>query len=153
MSATDAKPRVPDGLEGAAARGMAVAFHAAAAPDRVALVSPHCDRTYGALNDRTNRVVRALRRRGLGAGDAVALLCTNRPEFVEVYLATQRAGMRLTPVNWHLTGPEAGYIVGDCDAKGFIADARFADVAVDAARGAPALVAHFAIGGPVEGFE
>jgi long-chain acyl-CoA synthetase len=153
MSATDAKPRVPDGLEEAAARGMAVAFHAAADPDRLAIVSPHGDRTYGSLNERANRIVRALRRRGLGAGDAVALLCPNRPEFVEVYLATQRAGMRLTPVNWHLTGPEAGYIVGDCDAKAFVADARCADVARDAVDGATTLAARFAVGGPIDGFE
>jgi long-chain acyl-CoA synthetase len=153
MGATDARPRVPDGLEEAAARGMAVAFHAAADPERVAIVCPRGDLTYGALNDRANRLVRALRRRGVGVGDAVALLCTNRLEFVEVYVATQRAGMRLTPVNWHLTGPEAGYIVGDCDAKAVIADARFADVAAGATRDVPALRARFAVGGPIEGFE
>ena len=63
-----------------------------------------------------NRLARALRARGLGAGDAVALMCTNRPAFVETWAACLRAGFRITTINWHLTGEEAGYIVDDCEA-------------------------------------
>jgi long-chain acyl-CoA synthetase len=144
---------VPEGLEDAAQHGMAVAFHAAVDPDRPAIVSQHGNRSYGELNARVNQLVTALRRRGLQAGDAVALLCANRPEFVETYLATQRAGLRLTPVNWHLTGPEARYIVADCGATAFVADARFADVAVDAARGADGLHTRLAVNGQIDGFD
>ena len=50
----------------------------------------------------------------------------------------QRAGLRLTTINWHLTADEAGYIVDDCEAKAFVADARFADAAAGAAALAPA---------------
>jgi long-chain acyl-CoA synthetase len=132
---------------------MAVAFHAADDPERLAIVSPHGNRTYGGLNDRVNQLVAALRRRGLKPGDAVAILSANRPEFVETYLATQRAGLRLTPVNWHLTGAEAGYIVGDCGATAFVADARFAGVALDAANNAPRLRVRLAVNGGIEGFE
>ncbi len=152
MTASQARPTVPAGLEEAAQHGMAVAFHAAADPGRPALVCRHGDRTYGELNARVNQLVGALRRRGVRAGDPVALLCANRAEFVETYLATQRAGLRLTPVNWHLTGAEAGYIVADCDAVALVADARFAEVA-SAAAGAPALRSRLAIGGAVDGFE
>src|SRR5438874_9796839 len=131
--------------------GMAIAVHAAASPDRVAIASGHGDRTWAELNGRANQVVRGLRRRGLRAGDAVALMCSNRPEFVEVYAATLRAGLRLTPINHHLTGAEAGYIVGDCDARALIGDARFADAVTEAAP--PQLDVKIAIGGPIEGFE
>ena len=34
--------------------------------------------------------------------------------------AAQRAGLRLTPINWHLTGEEAAYIVENCEAKAFV---------------------------------
>ena len=37
--------------------------------------------------------------------------------------AANRAGLRLTPINWHLTGDEAGYIVENCEAKAFVAAA------------------------------
>ena len=143
-----------DELQVAADRGLAVSYHAAADPARPALLSDvSVDRTFGELDGRANQVVRALRRRGVRAGDAIALLCANRPEFVEVLLATQRAGLRLTPVNWHLTAAEAGYIVDDCEAVAFIADARFADVAAAAAADAPAARVCLAVGGAIDGFE
>ena len=142
---------IPEGLDDAARRGMAVAFHAGADPWRVAVVSPHGTLTYGELNARANRLARALRRRGLRAGDSVALLCANRPEFVVAFVAAQRSGLRLTPVNWHLTGPEAAYIVRDCDARALVADARFADVARDAV--ADGDTVRIAVAGSVEGFE
>ena len=43
-------------------------------------------------------------------------------------------GLRLTTINWHLTGDEAGYIVDDCEATAFVADARFADAAAASRR-------------------
>ena len=63
------------------------AWWAARIPDRLALITPHGDRTYEDLNADINRVARALRDRGLQPGDAIALMCTNRPEFVEVLYA------------------------------------------------------------------
>ena len=136
-----------------AATGMTLSAHAAAAPERTALVTESGDRTFGGLNARVNQLARALRRRGLKAGDAVALLCSNRPEFVEVYAACQRAGLRVTPVNWHLTAGEVGYIVDDCEARVFVADARFPDTAGEAAQQAPGLEQRLAVGGAIDGFD
>lgn len=141
-----------DELLSFADRGMAVAWHAARGPDKAALISDAGTVTYADLNARANQVARALRSRGLERGDAVALLCSNRAEFVETLLATQRAGLRLTTVNWHLTGEEAGYIVGDCQAKAFVAEARFAD-AVRAAVDMASAEVRLAVGGPIERFD
>ena len=138
--------------EEAVARGMVVAWQAAQTPDRMAVVSPGGNRTFAELNAQANRLVRALRRAGLAAGDAVALLCSNRPEFIEAMVACQRGGFRITPINWHLSGPEVGYIVGNCEAKAFIADARFKGSAGEAANMSPALTAKLAVGGAIEGF-
>ena len=52
------------------------------------------DRTFAELNANANRLVRALRGAGRRAGDAVALMVSNRPEFAEVVAATQRSGLR-----------------------------------------------------------
>ena len=65
-------------------------------------------------------------------GDSVALMCTNRPEFLEVLYAAQRAGLRLTPINWHLTGEEAAYIVDNCEAKAFIGATELGDKIAEA---------------------
>lgn len=138
--------------EEAVASGMVLALHAQMAPSRPAIVSPHGNRTYGELNERANQLVRALRRAGLKEGDAVALLCANRPEFVETCAACARAGFRITPINWHLTGAEVGYIVDNCEAKAFIADARFADNAIEAAAMSPGLIQKLAVAGEIDGF-
>ena len=122
-------------------------------PDRAAVVSEHGDRTFAELDAAANRLVRVLRDAGLASGDAVALLCPNRPEFVEVVAACARGGFRLTPVNWHLTGEEAAYIVDDCEARALVAHASLAPVAVEARLGAAALTTALSIGGAVDGFD
>jgi long-chain acyl-CoA synthetase len=137
----------------AAARGMVQAHWAAAQPDVPAIVSAHGDRTFAELNANANRLVQAWRQRGVGGGDAVALMVSNRPEFAEVVAATQRSGLRITPVNWHLTADEAAYIVGDCQARVFVADARFSEVAAAVAEQATGATVRLAVGGDIAGFE
>src|SRR5439155_10169652 len=145
-------PTLEERIE-AARSGMTLALHAGYAPDRMAIASPHGDRTFGELNANANRLVRALRAQGLGAGDSVALMCANRPEFPEVTAACLRMGVRVTPVNWHLTGEEAAYIVHNCEAKAFIADARFAADAAEAASLSTDAKVRLAIAGPIDGFD
>jgi long-chain acyl-CoA synthetase len=132
---------------------MLAAFWAAERGDAPAVISDAGDRTRGEVNANANRLARALRARGVKAGDGLALLCSNRPEFLETVAAARRSGLRLTTVNWHLTGDEAGYIVDDCEATAFVADARFAHVARRAADLAPRLRASICVGGAVDGFE
>ena len=71
--------------------GMAVAHWAAGHPDEPAVVEGERVSTFAELNAQANRLVRALRRRGVGPGAGIALLCANRTEFVEVVTAAERA--------------------------------------------------------------
>lgn len=136
----------------AAAAGMAIAVTARAHPDRPAVIAPTGNRSFAELNANANRVARLLRQAGLEEGDGVALLCTNRPEFVEIIMGVMRCGLRITPINWHLTPEESSYIVDDCEAR-----VLFADVACEAsarhARALPRVELGFAIGGAIDGFE
>lgn len=126
-------------LKKAAQTGMTLAQYARDTPDRIAVWSNFGDRTFAELNARANQLVRSWRRAGVHAGDSVAMLLGNRPEFIEVYKAALRAGVRLTPINWHLAGEEVAYIVDNCDASVFIAEARHAEVARQAAAANPDL--------------
>lgn len=137
----------------AASTGMTLALHAADAPQRPAVVSPHGERTFAELNANANRLVRALRQRGLRAGDAMALVCANRPEFAEVVLAATRMGVRLTPVNWHLTGEEIAYILDNSEARALVADARFAAAVADATAQVPDIAIRLAVAGEIEGHD
>lgn len=121
--------------------------------ERLALVGPDgTERSAGELLDNANRIANALRARGLETGDAVTVLAPNSIELIEIYLGALQVGLYLTPVNFHLVGPEVAYILDDTDAKVFIAHERFADVARAAVEEAsfPA-DATFSVGA-VEGF-
>ncbi|MCB0996721.1 MAG: acyl-CoA synthetase [Acidimicrobiales bacterium] len=85
--------------------------------------------TYAQLDARSKQLAQLLRAAGLGTGDHVALLLENHPRYFEAFWATQRAGLYVTPINWHLTPDEAGYIIEDCGATALITSAQLADVA------------------------
>lgn len=143
----------PNVIERAMRTGTLSSLWAQLQPEVPAIVSPHGTRTFAQLNARANQVARTLRAAGIGPGDSAALLCSNRPEFVEVLQGAQRCGVRLTPINWHITADEVAYILSDCQAKGVFADTRFADVAGKAAADSEHAVLKLAIGGLIDGFD
>src|SRR4051794_23944045 len=102
---------------------------AAANPDKLAIVDnderPHSNREVLAA---INQLSHGLRSLGLKRGDSIAAMLPNSPDALEVYLAMQQIGLYLTPINYHLVGPEIAYILTDCEAKAFIAHARYEDV-------------------------
>ena len=96
----------------------------------LALVGPDgTERTNGELLDRSNQIANGLRALGLEHGDTVALLLPNSIDLIEIYLGALQIGLYVTPINFHLVGPEVAYILGDSDAKVFVAHERLADVA------------------------
>ena len=58
--------------------------------------------SYAQLEDRSGRLARALRARGLAEGDTVAICMDNNRQYLEVAWAAQRSGLRYTAVNAHL---------------------------------------------------
>lgn len=84
------------------------------------------------VDARVNRLSNGLRSLGLQYRDGVAMLMHNDPAWIEAFLATHQFGLYLTPINYHLTGPEVAYIIGNCEAKAFIAHERHAAAALKA---------------------
>jgi len=107
--------------------------YAQANPNHLALVEPpesgEREVTAGELLAGCNQIVHGLRELGLGKGDCIAVVLPNGAAMIELYLAALQGGWYLTPINHHLAAPEIAYIVQDCEAKAFIADARFAATA------------------------
>ncbi|WP_411288991.1 AMP-binding protein [Phenylobacterium sp.] len=153
MEALKERLGLDERLTAAAMTGMTTAVWAQVQPDRACVIDPDGSvRTFAEVNANANRIVRLLRQAGLVAGDAVALVASNRAEFVEVLAATLRGGFRITPVNWHLNADEIAYILNDCEAKAVFCEARVA-AAGPAAASAPNLAVKVAIGGAIEGFQ
>jgi acyl-CoA synthetase (AMP-forming)/AMP-acid ligase II len=99
-----------------------IGVHAQREPDKVAVIEAATgrSRTFAELEDRSARLAHALAALGIEPGGHVASLLANQLEYFDVAWATQRSGLLLTPVNWHLTQAEAGYMVTDCDAQALI---------------------------------
>lgn len=108
--------------------------------------------TYRQLEDRSCQLAHMLRARGLAVGDHIAVLLGNEPAFVEACWAAQRAGLYLSPVNYHLTASEIGYVIADCSARALITGK-----AMDESPGLkdylPELEVQLAVGTDVPGFE
>jgi long-chain acyl-CoA synthetase len=109
--------------------------------------------SYAELERRSNQVAHLFRSRGLRPGDHVAILSENRLEMFPVVWAAQRSGLLYTPVNWHLSGDEAAYIVADCGAQLLVSSSGLEDLAAAAAASAPALRGRLTFGAPVAGVE
>ncbi len=87
---------------------------AAMRPERPALHDAEIDRTftYGELNRRANQVAQWMDRAGLRTGDAVCLICRNRIEAVDIYLACGKLGVILAPLSYRLRPRELNELLG-----------------------------------------
>lgn len=131
---------------------MAIAAVAALDPDRPAVISSREKLSYQQLNTLVNQTARLICSAGLGQGDAVALICSNRAEFVVVSFACQRLGVRLTPVNWHLSTEELAYVVDNCEASAVFVDIEACPDAAPALAANSRLRLKVAIGTACDGF-
>src|SRR3954470_9589556 len=99
-------------------------------PDRPAIiVEPSGEvTTYAQLEDRSIRLARALRSRGLQEGDQIAVLMENNRAFLEVLWAAQRSGLHYTAINRNLLADEVQYVLDDSGAKALVSSSALADV-------------------------
>jgi acyl-CoA synthetase (AMP-forming)/AMP-acid ligase II len=82
--------------------------HAIGAPEAPALiVADGATISYGELCARSQRVAAVLHQAGLRHGDGVALVLSNRPEFLEITWGCQLSGLYYSAINTHFT-PERG---------------------------------------------
>ncbi len=69
---------------------------------------------------RSARSAAAMRERGVGPGDVVALILHNEPVLLELIMASRRLGARWWLINWHVKASEVRHILSDSDAKVFV---------------------------------
>src|SRR3954470_3337207 len=84
---------------------------AARYPDRIAVSDASTTRSFAQLDADASRIANALRERGVAPGDRVAILSRNSVRYVQAIFGVARAGAVLVPINFMLTGGEAGYVL------------------------------------------
>ena len=83
----------------------------------------------------------------------MAVLLDNEPAFFDAVWAGLRSGLYVTPINWHLTAAEAGYIVADCGATALVTSAQLGDTVRELGDDLAGVTVRLAVGGELEGFE
>lgn len=127
---------------------------AADTADRIAVVDPSGREVrYRELAEQADRIARGLQAKGLRPGDVLVSMVPNSTEALAVYFAAYQAGLYIVAVNWHLTGPEVAYILGESEARVFVADERFAAAATIAADEANIAARDRYSVGSIEGFQ
>lgn len=105
---------------------------AARFPQRVAVEEGERARTFAELDADASRIANALRARGIGRGDRVALLARNCLDYAQAIFGVARAGAVLVPVNFMLNGREVAYVLGHSGAVALIAQEALLSVAEEA---------------------
>ena len=104
--------------------------------DRPAIIHGSLRQTWTQTRERCHRMASALRRRGLAAGDVVAVLLPNVPAMVEAHFGVPLAGLVVNALNTRLDPEALAFILRHADAKAVLFDPEFGNgmkVAVDAA--------------------
>src|SRR5215211_5183201 len=111
-----------------------LARSAAIYPDKIAVIHGARRFTYREFDERCRRFADALRRRGIGPGDTVAVLAPNVPALLEAHYAVPMAGAVLNALNYRLDARSIAFILEHGDARLLLADSEFAPLAAEALR-------------------
>jgi len=134
---------------------MYLGYHAQRSPQHTALIIAESQEslTYAQLDERSNRAARLLRRLGLRAGDQIAVMLPNVPEYLEIAWAALRSGLYITPLNTYMTADEIAYIVADCGARVLIASGVYSERLEPLGARLSGRVARLAVGKACDGWE
>src|SRR5437879_10008009 len=105
-----------------------LARSAAIYPDKTAVIDGERRFTYREFYARCRRFADALRRRGIGAGDTVAVMAPNLPALLEAHYGVPMAGAVLNALNYRLDARSIAFILGHGEARRLIDDREFAPV-------------------------
>jgi len=104
-------------------------------PQHTAQVHGPVRHTWGETYARCRRLASALARRGIGAGDTVAVMTPNVPAIFEASFAVPMAGAVLNTLNIRLDAAAIAFMLEHGEAKALITDTEFSPVIRDALAG------------------
>ena len=96
-------------------------------PEQVFFVMADATETYGGFNTNTNRFAHGLKTLGVGAGDMVAVMMPNVPEFLWARFAIHKLGAVEASINTAFRGPGLTHMLNLCEASVLVLDETFVD--------------------------
>src|SRR5437660_6374434 len=100
-------------------------YRATEHPDHIFLKMPGYRAMWRDFYNDVLRVGRGLREAGLSAGDRVAIMLPNCPEFLAAHFGAICAGLSPVPVNTSQRGETLAYLLRDSGARGIVIDEAF----------------------------
>lgn len=94
-------------------------------PERTALVTSAARLTFRGLREQVRRIAGALYAQGFRAGDRLALLLPNLPEYIELVHACSWLGVITVPLNTRLSPREIERVIADAAPRGLIRHSSF----------------------------
>src|SRR5258708_22271539 len=98
-------------------------------PERVAVIDGTRSFTWRQYADRWLRLASALRKRGIGKGDTVAVLAPNTSAMLEAHFGIPMAGAVICALNVRLDASTLAFILGHSEARILLVNRQFADLA------------------------
>jgi fatty-acyl-CoA synthase len=105
---------------------------AAIYPDKTAIIHGSLRTSYAEFYERCRRLGDALRRRGIGPGEVVAIMAPNVPAMLEAHYGVAMAGGVLNALNYRLDARSIAFILDHGGAKIVLTDREFAAVMSEA---------------------
>ena len=117
-------------------------------PNKTCVVQGDFRLTYGQVEERANRLARALVAMGLKAGDRVAIFQTNCFQFAEMIYAIAKVGGIFLNLNFRLRGEETSYILSNAEPQILILGDRYVELIKNIRPKLPFIKNHIVIGLP-----
>ena len=96
--------------------------------DRTFLIYEDKEYSFRQMDENANRVANFLLSLGAGKSKGVAIIMANCPQYLDVYIGSQKIGMYSIPINTSLRGDSLLYILNHSDAEFIVIDEEFLDV-------------------------
>jgi acyl-CoA synthetase (AMP-forming)/AMP-acid ligase II len=98
--------------------------------DQIAVIdaSSGTEVTYGELRSGMSQAAGLLSSLGVGAGDRVGLLATNRVAYLEVLFGAAALGATIVPMNYRAGKDEAAHLMADSGTKVLVTEERYRDL-------------------------
>lgn len=97
-------------------------------PERAAIIFEGKRWSYSQLSDRVNKLAGAFSDLGVQAGDRIAMMQVNCPQYVETYFAAAKLGAIFVPLNFRAKTDEVKYLVSNAKAKVVLVGNRYIDL-------------------------
>jgi len=95
--------------------------------------------TFGVVNERVNKLARALRARGIGRGDLIGILATDSVDYMVLLMASMKLGATYVPFNYRLAADELALFARTASLDALVTMARYQEATAAIRAGCPRL--------------